>query len=191
MVRRNMVGILVMVFALGASAASANASPNVVDQYTEQVPTPGGKKPSDQVKNTPQSKNGTNGDRAAVSGAGSGGSDGPSGGSSAIDRSQLSVSGTGSGEGSNLAPGGNSTNAVAGGNANAANGAGQVAGGGMVDSSGQGNAADLASTEIARAAAAEPDSGGMGWLFPAVLVGSALLLAALALFRRDRLEARM
>lgn len=77
--RRIMVGTLIAAFALAGSGAIATAAPNVVDQYTEQVPGPGGEKPSEKVQWTDRSNSGSDanmsvgqGDIGSGSGGGSG-----------------------------------------------------------------------------------------------------------------------
>jgi len=129
-------------------AGSAGAEqPTVVDQYTEQVPTPGGEKP---VKETPSATDSGGSDgTVAAAGAPSGGSGGTGGQASAPNESS---------------------------------------GPGKVDQSAGGRSTEgsVASpdTSTGGTTAQESDSDGMGLLFPLILVGCLVVVAAIFIGRR-------
>lgn len=192
MSRRIMVGAFSCLVALVAFSGPAGAAPNVVDQYTEQIPTPGGKKPANSVGNNTGSKgsnsNGSNSNgNSSVGGAGSGsGSDGGSGSGSGYpaggDYSTSYATGNGSDNGGPAGANGNGSASV---NGNSASGANGSAGSGDSAGSSSTSSSELAA-EAARAATANSDGGGMGWLFPAILIGAAVILGGLTIVRSNK-----
>lgn len=133
-----------------AGAAGAQ-EPTVVDQYTEQVPTPGGEKPVDEMPSDTNS-GGSRGSTAAVPVAPTGGSNGGSGGGDATGNE--TESGGGKGEADDAVP---------------------AAKGSMA-------APDRTSDDTALSP--EPDSNGMGLLFPLILVGCLIAVAVIFFARR-------
>ena len=182
MARKLLAGILASTLALGSLSTVASATPNVVDQYTEQVPTPGGDKPSNQAgdynsPNRPDADGqgggnpGTDSSSGAIGGTSGGGSSGPSGaGLSTSPRSPCAsgassqVSGSKSGVGQ-----GETTRGLTG------NPAGSSDAG-----------AAQAAVQLDQTGVATPESGDMGWVFPALLIASALLIGAITIARRSR-----
>ncbi len=190
MVRKFLVGILASVLGLVAIAPVAAATPNVVDQYTEQVPTPGGNKPSGQVGNGSTNNGDNQGGAGGSKGSGSGGGSGSGSGTPGVAASgtsvspDSSVSSTGNGSGSQ----GGASNS--GGNGSAGSRGGSVGSGinGTSAAAAEANAANTAAEEAAldQTGLATPDSGGMGWVFPAILIASILVIGGLTFARRHR-----
>lgn len=186
MLRKIMVGVFVGAFALTGLTATATAAPNVVDQYTEQIPTPGGKKPSKNAgKNGGSTKGGGengNSSSGSVGGGNNSGSGGDSGGYSSGGDSSTAYA-TGEGAGSQAAAA-NKTNASGNGN----QGAGGSGANGVIGTAGSesGSGSTGLPAEAAQAASASAGSDGMGWAFPAILIASAVVLGGLAIVRVTR-----
>lgn len=186
MVRKLLAGILFLILALGSLSAAASATPNVVDQYTEQVPTPGGNKPSYQAG---QAKGPDRSDNANGKGGGNPGSDSYSGaiggtsggGSSGTSDSGLSTSSSGPGASGAASQGSGSKSRV---------GQGETAPGLSDNPAPQSGSpeADSAQTasQLDQTGVATPEAGDMGWVFPALLIASVLLIGALTIARRFR-----
>ena len=135
--------------------APAGATP-VVDQYTEQIPTPGGPKPLGQGDNGPGKGTNSEGNGTGLSG----GSEDPTAVSPdspvSNDGSGAPVSGSGG------------------------TGNGPDASGGASQSSSE------SGTATGMFKAAGDDDGGMGWLFPAALILVTGTIVGFAIGRRNR-----
>ena len=180
-----MLGLFVVTFAMTLITATSTATPNVVDQYTEQIPTPGGKKPTNNV-----GVNGGDSTNSRQSGSESGSNASGSPGSA----------GTGSGyygSGASTSAGGADGASVVAGSGGDSGGSGAASrdrgpgDGGTADSVGSSSSDYPALTspsgsESVSAIGEGAGNEGMGWLFPAILIGSAVILAALTVVRVAR-----
>ncbi len=165
----------ILVVGLLASAGSvAKAAPSVVDQYTEQVPSPGGDKTPQDSVGPDRSDGGTTAAGSTSGGSGgsggsvSGGSvSGGSGGGELNQGSDLQTSGTAEGSGNSSGNGGSA------GSANQ-----EVVANAKADDSKSAVAAVVDGL-------AEEGDGSMGILFPLILVGSLMLVSAVVFIRRN------
>jgi len=161
MTSKNKIALIVAVALLTSCVApSAGATP-VVDQYTEQVPSPGGPVPMQPGQPSIPTNSGS-GSSAGTAGAGAG--EGGFTTASAED-------GIG---GSNGSSGGDGTSTT---NENSASGPGNGS-----EQSGSGSQ----SVDGMFASTGESDGNGMGWLFPAALVLVAGTVVGFAFGRRGR-----
>lgn len=180
MIRIVFVGILASVIGFAVISPAASATPNVVDQYTEQVPTPGGNKPSNHVVNGSQNNSddqGGGGNRGTGGGTGGGSSDSTSTAYSGSPDSGVTSAGAGAGS-----KGGSGSNA--GGN-DFTGDQGRPGGSGKTQASGSGAGSSGATpAQLNQTGLATPESSGMGWTFPAILIVSVLVIVGFTLTRR-------
>lgn len=142
-------GALLMAGAAGAT------QPTVVDQYTEQAPTPGGDKPSKEVNPGKSSNDGGGGDSSAAPGG---------------------TAGTGTGGGSS----GSTSEAAGGGSAQGGTGGSSGPAGGSSQRADSLPGTDGGSTGTIE----DSDSGGMGPLFPLILLACLVVIAGIFVGRR-------
>ncbi len=172
--RRLIIAPLLLIAWLLVAGPSVSSAATVVDQYTEQVPTPGGEKPSSEVKK-PTGGNGSGGN-------GSGGGATSPGDATTPDETGSPADAT--------TPGGG------GGSDGESDGAGSQAAGGGSGGGGSGNSANSSSgsgsgpgiSATAADSAVAGQAGGMGLLFPLILVAALVAVVATLVVRRSARE---